>query len=169
LSSRLKKSATVAVAVVAVVAAFEGVRTVAYRDSIGVPTICFGETRGVHMGDRKTLEQCREMLGDALYEFEQGFRKCLVDPSKIPDGAYIAFLSLSYNIGIRGFCKSSVARYANYYSTKHKLWYLQDACRRIKLYNKAGGRTLRGLVRRRAKEYSMCMEGTRNMTITGEK
>jgi len=121
------------------------------------------------MGDRKTLEQCREMLGDALYEFEQGFRKCLVDPSKIPDGAYIAFLSLSYNIGIRGFCKSSVARYANYYSTKHKLWYLQDACRRIKLYNKAGGHTLRGLVRRRAKEYSMCMEGTRNMTITGEK
>lgn len=30
---------------------FEGLCTTAYLDAVNVPTICFGETRGVHLGD----------------------------------------------------------------------------------------------------------------------
>lgn len=40
----------------------EGLSTSAYRDPIGIPTVCVGETRGVKMGDRYTREECLEML-----------------------------------------------------------------------------------------------------------
>ncbi|WP_336800304.1 lysozyme [Kaistia sp. MMO-174] len=153
--SRLKKAGAVTAAgalAVAFVGAWEGMRTTAYRDVVGIPTVCFGETRGVKMGDRYTADQCREMLGDGLAEFEAGIRKCLVAPDKIPDKPYVAFLSLSYNIGQKAFCGSTVARRANAGD-------LRGACEAIVVWNKAGGRVVAGLVNRRAAERAMCLEG----------
>lgn len=42
----------------------EGLSTVAYRDPVGIPTLCFGYTRGVEMGDTATPEQCQQVLTD---------------------------------------------------------------------------------------------------------
>jgi lysozyme len=154
-SSRLKKTGkwtAVGAAAVALVAAWEGVRTVAYRDIVGVPTACFGETRGVKMGDRYTMEECRAMLGDALIEFENGMRTCLKNPDSIPEKSYVAFLSLSYNIGVRAFCGSTVARRANAGD-------IQGACEAIPAWNRAGGRVVKGLVNRRADELRICRQG----------
>ena len=151
-SSRLKKSGALMAAAVALVGAWEGVRTVAYRDIVGIPTVCFGETRGVKMGDRYTMEECRTMLGDALVEFETGMRKCLTNPGAIPDKPYVAFLSLSYNIGTRAFCKSTVARKANAGD-------LKGACNAIPMWNRAGGKVVKGLTNRRAEEREICLQG----------
>lgn len=137
---------------VAVVGGFEGLRTNAYRDVIGIPTICFGETRGVKMGDSYTVDECKAMLGDGLAEFETGMRNCLTAPDRIPDKPYVAFLSLSYNIGTGAFCRSTVARKANAGD-------LRGACDAILAWNKAGGRVIAGLVKRRQKEHAMCLEG----------
>ena len=52
--SRLKKSAAVGAAAIALVAGWEGLRTKAYLDAVKVPTVCFGETRGVKLGDSYT-------------------------------------------------------------------------------------------------------------------
>ena len=109
------------------------------------------ETRGVKMGDTATMDECRVMLGDALVEFETNMRRCLVVPDKIPDKAYVAFLSLSYNIGSRAFCGSTVARRANAGD-------LRGACNAIPAWNKAGGRVIKGLVNRRAEEQRMCLQ-----------
>ncbi len=65
------------------------------------------------MGDTATMEECKAMLGDALVEFEDNMRACLTNPDKIPDKPYVSFLSLTYNIGSRAFCGSTVARKAN--------------------------------------------------------
>lgn len=161
--SRIQNSVIVAALAVSLVGAWEGLRTTVYRDAVGVPTICYGETRGVTMRTgKKTVEECKEMLGDGLVDFELGIRKCLKYPDRIPDKSYTAFISLAYNIGQHGFCRSSVARYLN-----------QDppnvirACHRIKAFNKAGGRVLRGLVNRRADEHRLCLEGVREGTVTG--
>ncbi|BAQ16110.1 lysozyme [Methyloceanibacter caenitepidi] len=154
-------------AAVALVGAWEGLRTKAYRDAVGVPTVCFGETRGVKMGDRYTVDECKAMLGDGLADFEQGIRKCLKAPDRIPDKTYVAFLSLAYNIGQWGFCKSSVARYVNAYADSHRMSDLRRACDRLLAFNKAGGRKLQGLVNRRRDEHRLCMEGTREKTVTG--
>lgn len=151
-NSRLKKSGALMAGAVALVGAWEGVRTVAYKDIVGIPTVCFGETRGVKMGDRYTMEECRAMLGDALVEFELGMRKCLTKPDTIPPKPYTAFLSLSYNIGTGAFCKSTVARKVNAGDIK-------GACNGIPAWNRAGGRVVQGLVNRRAEEKSICLEG----------
>ena len=152
----------------AVIGVWEGLRTYTYRDPIGIPTACYGETRNIRpLGSRYTKAECDAMLGEAIIEFEEGIRKCLDAPDRIPDKPYVSFLSLSYNIGIRGFCRSSVARYANKYAATGNLGHLATACNRIKLYNKAGGRVLRGLVRRRAHENKLCLEGVRDRVVTG--
>lgn len=154
--SRLKKTGvglTVAGSLaVGLVGAWEGLRTKAYRDVVGIPTVCFGETRGVKMGDQYTVDECKAMLGDALAEFETGMRRCLTNPDKIPDKPYVAFLSLSYNIGTGAFCKSTVARKANAGD-------LKGACDAILAWNRAGGRVIQGLVNRRQDERKMCLEG----------
>lgn len=149
---RLKKGAAITSLAIALVGGFEGLRTVAYRDVVGVPTVCFGETRGVKMGDRYSADECKAMLGDGLRDFEDGMRKCLAAPNSIPDKPYVAFISLSYNIGVRAFCGSSVARLANGGD-------LKAACNAITAWNKAGGRVIAGLIKRRAEERKLCLEG----------
>jgi len=137
---------------VAVVAKHEGVRTRAYRDVVGVPTVCFGETRGVKMGDQYTLAECKEMLGKALLEFEAGMVKCLRNPAAVPDKVYVAMLSFSYNVGTYAACKSSVFRALNAGD-----W--RTACNRLPLWSRAGGRVIKGLVKRRDDERKLCLEG----------
>lgn len=157
MTSRLKKAGigfTVAGSLaIGTIGAFEGLRTRAYIPIPGdVPTICFGETRGVKMGDTATIAECKVMLGNALVEFETNMRRCLIAPDRIPDKPYVSFLSLSYNIGSRAFCNSTAARKANAGDVR-------GACDAILSWNKAGGRVVPGLSRRRAEERKLCLEG----------
>jgi lysozyme len=148
--SRLRKSGYAAALAVALVGGFEGLRTTAYLDSVKVPTICYGETKGVHLGDTKTKAQCDAMFVQRLDEFAGKVEQCITRP--MSDKTEVAFVSLAYNIGSGGFCKSSVAR--NYNAGLGK-----QACASIDLYNKAGGKVLLGLVRRRSAEHQLCLEG----------
>jgi lysozyme len=139
---------------VGVVGAFEGVRLYAYRDVVGVPTVCFGETRGVKMGDKYTMEECKAMLGDALVDFEQGIRKCLKNPDAIPDPTYAASISLAYNIGQRAFCGSTVRKRLDAGDIK-------GACDAFLRWNRAGGKVIKGLVNRREEERELCLRGVK--------
>jgi lysozyme len=149
----LKKSAAVGAAAIALVAGWEGLRTKAYLDAVKVPTVCFGETRGVKLGDSYTAHQCKTMLGNRLVEFEMGMRKCLRNPDTIPDGPYIAALSLSYNIGTGAFCRSSVRKLLD-------AGQIRQACDAFRNFTRAGGMRLQGLVNRREAERAMCLKGT---------
>lgn len=154
--SRLKKAGiglTVAGALaIGLVGGYEGLRTKAYYDVVGVPTVCFGETRGVEMGDSYTVDECKAMLGTALTEFETGMRKCMVRPDAVPDKPYVAFLSFTYNVGVGAFCKSTLARKLNSGD-------MRGACNELAKWNRAGGRVIRGLIRRRAEERALCLSG----------
>ena len=150
--SRLRKSAAVGVAAIALVAGWEGLRTRAYLDAVKVPTVCFGETRGVKLGDSYTAQQCKTMLGNRLVEFEMGMRKCLRNPDTIPDGPYIAALSLSYNIGTGAFCRSSVRKHLD-------AGQIRQACDAFRNFTRAGGMRLQGLVNRREAERAICLKG----------
>lgn len=154
--SRLKKAGvglTAAGAMaVGLVGNWEGLRLYAYQDVIGVWTACYGETKDIKPGMKFTKAQCDVMFIERLQEFEAGMRKCLQNPDKIPDKPYVAFLSLAYNIGNGAFCKSSVARFANAGN-------LKEACNRILAFNKAGGKVIKGLVKRREEERKLCLAG----------
>lgn len=156
--SRLGKSGAALAIAIATVGTFEGVRTVAYKDIVGVPTICFGETRGVNMGDRHTMAECKKMLGDALIEFSAGVDKCLT--ADVPDLTYVALVSFAYNVGLGAFCSSTLVRRANAGD-------LVGACNQLPRWNRAGGKVVRGLSRRRAEEKQMCLDGLRAGTAGG--
>jgi lysozyme len=150
--SRIKKGGALAATAVAVVGAYEGLRLVAYRDPVGIPTVCYGETRGVRMGQKFTKAECDAMLLKGLDEFGNGIEKCVPNLITAPDRRYVAHLSLAYNIGVSGYCKSSIARL-------QKAGNDLAACDAFLLYNKAGGRELAGLTKRRKDERAMCRLG----------
>lgn len=151
-----KKVATWAVICATCVGGFEGLRTVAYMDPVGIPTYCFGETQRsdgsrVQIGDRATIDECKEMLVERVQEFGAGVDGCVIGPL-MPDRK-AAYTSLAYNIGIGAFCKSSIAR-------KHNTGDLAGACDAFLLYNKAGGVVWPGLNKRREKEREICRAGS---------
>jgi lysozyme len=148
--SRLRKSGYAAALAVALVGGFEGLRTTAYLDSVKIPTVCYGETKGVRLGDKYTKAQCDDMFVKRLDEFATKVEACVKKP--MSDKTEVAFVSLAYNIGSGGFCNSSVVR--EYNKGNYTL-----ACNKMEAFNKAGGRVLLGLVRRRSAESALCLEG----------
>jgi len=139
-------------AAIALVGAWEGLRLTAYKDVVGVPTVCYGETLGVKMGDRHTKAECDAMLLAGLKRHEAGMRKCLKDPDAIPAKSYVTFVSLTYNIGVGAFCRSTAKR-------RLDAGDVRGACDAATWFKKAGGRTIPGLVNRRTAEHRLCLEG----------
>ena len=142
------------------VGGFEGLRLAAYRDVVGVWTACYGETKGIKKSMRFSKATCDNLLIDRLVEHEQGMRTCIgeVNADRIPDKSYVAFVSLTYNIGVAGFCSSSVRAAAD--SGR-----LRSACDAILRFNKGGKprREIAGLTRRREAEKTLCYQGVMNL------
>ncbi len=136
---------------VAVVGGSEGLRLRAYIPIPGdVPTVCYGETRGIRMGMSFTKPQCDAMLVKALDDFANTVERCAKQP--MGDQQYVAHLSLAYNIGKGAYCKSTVVRL-------HNAGDRRGSCRAFEMWNKAGGRVVAGLTRRRAEERELCLAG----------
>lgn len=135
---------------------FEGLELRAYRDPVGVVTIGYGYTNragfgpGVKMGDVWTEKQAEDMLRQALDLFA---KRIIGGFTRRPEPhEFGAFLSLAYNIGADGFLKS----------TALKRWNAGDvdgAAEALQWWNKAGGKVLNGLTRRRAAEAEMLLNG----------
>lgn len=134
----------------AIIPGFEGERHTVYRDIVGKATYCIGETQNPQWGKVYTHEECTALLAGRLGEFQAGVRKCVHVAMPAPvEGAMI---SLAYNIGTGAFCKSSIARKLNKGD-------FAGACDALMLYDRAGGREIYGLKRRRAAERKVCVEG----------
>lgn len=130
-------------------ASAEGVRQNAYPDVTGVPTICFGETRGVKLGDKKTLDECRGMLEGRLYEFGAEVDRCT--NMELPAARKAAMTDFAYNEGSNRYCRY-IAPLLNAGQTR-------AACDHLLHFNTAGGIVFPGLTKRREKERGLCMEG----------
>jgi lysozyme len=148
-----RKKAAVGALAVGLVAGGEGLRTVAYKDPVGIPTICFGETKGVKMGDRKTPEECQNMLEVRLEEFYGNALACLPELENQGEKRKAAHISLIYNIGAGAYCKSSVVRLA-------KAGYWKESCDAFLKFRFAKGIPLPGLTNRRNHEREYCLAPT---------
>lgn len=128
----------------------------AYRDIVGVPTICFGETLDVRMGQRENNAVCLQKLKARLREdFRAGLHRYFnadTRTERLTPHRDAAYVSLAYNVGIRGVGRSTATRRLNAGD-------VPGGCEALTWWNKAGGRVTRGLVRRRAAEYRLCMIG----------
>lgn len=127
----------------------EGVRQNAYSDVGGVPTICFGETKGIRIGDHKTLAECNAMLDGRLQEFAAGVDKCT--SVELPPERKAAMVDFAYNVGTGAYCKF-IAPQLNSGKTI-------EACDHLLRFTKAGGIEFPGLVKRRNAERLLCLKG----------
>ena len=130
------------------IATHEGYRSEAYKDTVGIPTIGFGETAGVRMGDKTTPERALVQLLESTEKHADAIRQCIHVP--LYQHEFDAYISLAYNIGTGAFCKSTLVKKLNQGD-------YTGACNEIRRWNKAGGKVLPGLVKRREAEYEMCM------------
>ncbi|WP_417713727.1 lysozyme [Pseudophaeobacter arcticus] len=126
---------------------WEGLRTQAYRDVVGIWTVCYGETKGVQRGDSYSKAECDAMLAREILAYEVALDRCLTQP--VPVGMKIALVSWTYNVGAGAACKSTLVRKANAGD-------LTGACNELPRWNRAGGRVWAGLVNRRGAERVMC-------------
>lgn len=113
-----------------------------------VPTIGFGTTDGVKLGDKITPPVA---LGRALRDvqkFEGALKQCVTVP--LSQNEYDAYISLSYNIGSSAFCKSTLVKKLNAGD-------YDGACREILRWDRFKGQPLRGLTLRREQEYQQCL------------
>lgn len=158
--SRILLQTSAAVACTGLIGGFEALRTTAYRDIVGIPTICWGETQNVRMGDTKTAAECNSIFGRRLDEFASHVEACVPSAVTMPVERYAAHVSLAYNLGRDGYCQSSVARLQNAGDVR-------GACDVLPRYNKVGkGKppnrvfvVSNGLTRRRAEERALCLKG----------
>lgn len=151
--TKTKKAAAVAAICVTCIGGYEGLRTTAYRDAspAEIWTYCYGETKGVTKDSKATPQQCRKLLVERVQgDFIPGVEACVT--REMPVKVEAAFVSMAYNVGIVAFCKSIVVR----------RWNAGDgpgACNAMPLYVHAGDKILPGLVKRRAGERDLCMQG----------
>lgn len=153
----------------------EGCELRAYLDTIADPpvwTIGYGCTGpDIHEGLRWTQEQADRALAERLArEFEPGVMAAIrTHPTGVvptTQAQFDAMVSLAWNIGVgrlddpetpenegRGFKGSSVARY-------HRAGDYQRAADAFRLWNRAGGKVVRGLSRRREEERELYLKGT---------
>jgi len=134
------------------IARWEGERLAAYRDLVGVPTICFGDTHGVRMGDRATREECLARLKEDVAAFYAEIGRCITNPA-MPAGVQAAMLELAYNMGAGPVCRSTMMRLAN-------AGQYHAACDELRRWVFAGGQRVRGLENRRAdSKRALCLQG----------
>lgn len=144
-----QKAAWVAIAVCCV-SGFEGLRQVTYLDPVGIPTACFGETANVRMGEKFTVEQCKDMLADSLRKAHAAVERCVKVPMPPPREAGLT--SFTYNVGGSAFCGSTLVRKLNAGD-------VVGACDELRRWTTARGVKLPGLVARREQERTMCLAG----------
>lgn len=145
-------AAAIALAVPGIIL-FEGTIHHGYRDPIGIVTSCTGHTGpDAILGRVYSASECTAQLEADLRLAEANIRPCIRVP--ISDKTRAAFISFSFNVGARAFCRSTVARDLNAGRRAH-------ACAGLSRWVYAVGRPLPGLVRRRATERRLCEEGLR--------
>ena len=121
---------------------FEGCKLVAYKCPAGVWTIGYGHTGGVKQGQTITQAQAEQYLVNDLAKFEEHVemfnKKYCWNQNE-----FDAMVSFAYNIG-------SINQLTAF-GTRSK----EVVKEKIRLYNKAGGKVLAGLVKRRQAEYEL--------------
>lgn len=132
------------------VAMWEGTEYKPYYDIVGVLTVCNGYT-GPDIIPGKTYgkEECDALLRKEVTEHGIGVLKCTAVP--LNQNQYDAFASFAYNVGVGAYCKSTLVRKLNAGD-------YQGACDELLRWNRAGGKVVRGLTRRREAERALCLK-----------
>lgn len=123
---------------------------------IAVPTIGFGTTTGVRMGDSTTPPKALARALADVQQFEGALKRCVKVP--LHQYEYDAYVNLAYNIGPGAFCASSLVKKLNAGD-------YAGACEAVLQWrfvgpvdcSAAGNRQCPGLWARRLKTHAQCV------------
>lgn len=125
---------------------WEGLKLVGYLDPVGVPTIGYGHTRTAVVGATITEKEADRLLRQDVVVAEDDVRRLVRVP--LNQSEFDALVSFTYNLGGGNLSKSTLLRKLNASD-------YAGAAAQFPLWNKAGGRVLQGLVKRRAEEQKL--------------
>ena len=122
---------------------FEGCELEAYQDSVGVWTIGYGHIKDVKQGDKINQDEAENLLEEEMPEYE-GYINDMVEVS-LEQCQFDALVSWVYNLGPTNLSSSTLLKVLNEGE-------YDEVPFQIKRWNKAGGKVLEGLTRRREAE-----------------
>jgi lysozyme len=128
---------------------FEGCELEAYKCAAGVWTIGYGSTKGVKEGDTLTKEETDNLLLHEMDEYEGYVLEAVEMP--LSQHQFDAIVSWTFNLGPSNLKASTMLKVLNKGN-------YEDVPAQIKRWNKAGGKVLEGLIRRREAE-ALLFEG----------
>jgi len=134
---------------IALIKKFEGCKLEAYQDSVGIWTIAYGTIKGVKEGDKINQDEAEHLLQEELPEYE-GYINDMVEVP-LEQNQFDALCSWVYNLGPTNLKESTMLKVLN--EEKYA-----EVPQQIKRWNKAGGKVLDGLIRRREAE-ALLFEG----------
>lgn len=151
-----KNKAIAAVLAIAIAIPAEGLRQWAYRDPVGIPTICFGSTVGVKLGDFRTIPECKAMLTKEMDHVIEAVDRCRPG---LPPEVLAAFSDAAYNLGEHIACDGKRSTAARMLAAGD----IAGACNQLPRWSKAKVAgvliDLPGLVKRREMERQLCLRG----------
>ncbi|MFZ5192727.1 lysozyme [Enterobacter roggenkampii] len=136
---------------IAVIKQFEGCKLTAYQDSVGVWTIGYGWTQPVdgkpiRAGMTIKQETAERLLKTGLVSYESDVSRLV--KVGVTQGQFDALVSFTYNLGARSLSTSTLLRKLNAGD-------YAGAADEFLRWNKAGGKVLNGLTRRREAERAL--------------
>lgn len=138
----------------ALIKEFESCRLQAYQDSVGIWTIGWGHINGVKKGDTLTQEEADAIFDMEIVMYVDGVNSMLkVD---VTQGQFDAMVSFAYNVGLdmdtddvaEGLGDSTLLKKVNKGD-------FAGAAEEFPKWNKAGGKVINGLTRRRLAEQAL--------------
>lgn len=141
----------------ALIQEFEGLRLKAYYDAVGVPTIGYGHTKTVtaemvESGHTISRTEALRLLIADLTDAERAVNRLVAQP--LSQWQFDAFVSLTFNIGVGALQRSTARRLHNNAAPA------TEVAAAFRLWNRAGGKVLPGLVRRRDAEAELYLRQT---------
>jgi lysozyme len=164
--NRARKGTTWVTIAAACIGGYEGCKNYAYRDPVGIPTICFGATSDVNMGDYKSTADCKALLISDIYKHKAALDApdCIGSEvmDRLPAKVEAAVVSIVFNTGPGkkgvkdGICH---LKHTGERSTMAKFLIagkLTEACHE---FPKWANPPLPGIIKRRNDEMRICLEG----------
>jgi len=132
-----------------IVRKFEGCKLTAYLCPAGIPTIGYGHTHNVKLGDTCTQQQADEWLEDDFFYATSDVKAVVKVP--LTDNQLDALASFVFNLGVRKLIQSTLLKKLN----------AKDYTGAANEFDKwvfAAGKKLNGLIARRAAEKQLFLE-----------
>lgn len=131
---------------------YEGSEPIVYLDPVGIPTACVGHTKTVTRADvgKDLSHLCAQLLAEDTGDAQASVRRAVTVP--ITQAQYDALVSFTFNVGGGALHTSTLLKKLN----AGDCW---GAGAELPRWNKARGRVLPGLVKRRAAERVMFETG----------